>query len=57
MEDIHAMELTAFDCLITDSKLQMIKAAIPYIPTKGQGFISMYVKIMELNNTLHIFQK
>ena len=57
MEEMHTMELTAFDSLITDSNLQMIKAAIPYIPSNGQGFISMYVKFMELNNTIHIFQK
>ncbi len=57
MEEIHTMELTAFDSLITDSTLQMIKSAIPYIPSKGQGFISLYVKFIELTNTIHIFQK
>ncbi|NLZ81265.1 MAG: hypothetical protein GX913_05625 [Clostridiales bacterium] len=57
MEEIHTMELTAFDSLITDSNLQMIKAAIPYIPANGQGFISMYVKFIELSNTINIFQK
>lgn len=57
MEKIHTMELTAFDSLISDSNLQMIKAAIPYIPNKSQVFISMYVKFMELSNTIHIFQK
>lgn len=57
MDEIHTMELTAFDSLISDDSLQMIKAAIPYIPTKGQGFISTYVKFMELNNTIRIFQR
>lgn len=56
MKEIHTMELTAFDSLITDSKLQMLKAAIPYIPANGQGFISMYVKFIELSKTIHIFQ-
>ena len=47
-------ELTDFDALICDSRLQMMKALIPFIPAREQKFISVYVKYIELTKTLDL---
>lgn len=50
-------ELTDFDSLICDPHLQMLKAAIPYIPASGQQVLSLYVKSQELSNTMKLLQR
>ncbi|MBO5278540.1 MAG: hypothetical protein J6B06_03490 [Lachnospiraceae bacterium] len=50
-------ELTDFDNLICDPHLQMLKAAIPYIPASGQQVLSLYVKSLELSNTMKLLQR
>lgn len=50
-------ELTDFDSLICDHHLQMLKAAIPYLPSQGQQFLSVYAKSMELSKTLSLLHK
>lgn len=50
-------ELTDFDSLICDPHLQMLKAAIPYIPANGQQVLSLYVKSLELSNTMKLLQR
>ena len=52
-ETSHPM--TPFDEMVGDDKTQMLKAAIPYLPRQGQQFLSTYVKIVELRNTLSMF--
>lgn len=55
MEDTtHPM--TPFDEMIGDERLQMLKAALPYLPRSGQQFLSLYVKTMELKSTFSLFQ-
>jgi len=47
-------ELTDFDALICDSRLQMMKALIPFIPAREQKFLSVYVKYIELTKTMEL---
>lgn len=47
-------ELTDFDALICDSRLQMMKALIPFIPAREQKFLSVYVKYTELAKTMEL---
>ena len=41
---------TPLDALISQDSLQIIKAAIPYMPLKSQQFLSIYAKVKELSN-------
>lgn len=50
-------ELTEFDALVSDNHLQMMKAAIPYIPISQQQALSVYIKFLELANTFKLVQK
>ena len=47
---------TFFDQMITDENGQMLKAMIPYLPSSGQRFLSVYTKVRELQNTMSLFQ-
>ncbi|MDO4267557.1 MAG: hypothetical protein Q4C73_03710 [Eubacteriales bacterium] len=49
------LRLTEFDYMIADPHLQMIKAAIPYMPVSQQRTLSLMVKIQELNRTRMMF--
>ena len=53
-KDIH---LTEFDYLTADPKLQMIKAALPYMPVPQQKIICLLVKMQELNHARAIFSE
>lgn len=57
MNSGEGISATMFDSIISDKKLQIIKAAIPYIPIGEQKFISIYVKLEELRNTMDIFKQ
>lgn len=46
-----------FDSIVSARQLQIMKAAIPYIPTGEQKFISMFVKLRELMNTYQLFNR
>lgn len=46
---------TPLDALISQDSLQIIKAAIPYMPLKSQQFLSIYAKVKELSNTISFF--
>lgn len=50
-------ELTEFDGLICDHHLQMMKAAIPYMPASGQQMLSLYAKSLELSNTIRLLRR
>ena len=43
----NQFKLTDFDYLTADPKLQMLKAAIPYLPVSQQRAVSLLVKIQE----------
>lgn len=46
---------TALDQMVCSDKNQLIKAAIPYLPLKGQQILSIYTKARELSNTMTLF--
>lgn len=46
---------TALDQMVCSDSGQLLKAAVPYLPPRGQQVISLYSKIMELKNTLSLF--
>jgi hypothetical protein len=48
---------TDFDSVVSAKQLRIMKAAIPYIPTGQQRFISVYVKLRELMNTFELFNQ
>ena len=47
--------LTDLDYAIGDRRMQMLKAAIPYLPASGRQILSVYEKAMELKNTISLF--
>ena len=47
---------TALDEMVESDQNQMLKAMIPYLPSSGQQFLSMYTKVQELQNTIALFQ-
>ena len=49
------VRLTDFDYLLADPHLQMVKAAIPYMQQPMQRFLSMVIKMQELNRTMNLF--
>ena len=57
MTNEPTMKLTDFDYLIGDHHLQLVKAAIPYVPVTGQRFLSLFVKLRELQRTVSLFRE
>ena len=49
------VRLPDFDYLLADPHLQMVKAAIPYMQQPVQRFLSMMIKLQELNRTMSLF--
>lgn len=47
---------TTLDQMVGSDQDQMIKAAIPYLPPKGQQILSVYEKTKELSNTISLFK-
>ena len=56
MEDINNDSVTMFDKHVQTKKIQMLKAAIPYINISSQKALSIYVKAIELVNTMNFFK-
>lgn len=52
----NGIRLTDFDYLLADPHLQMIKAAIPYMQVPQQRFLSMMIKVQELQRTMDLFR-
>lgn len=48
--------LTPLDAMLSQDSLQVLKAAVPYMPSKSQQFLSVYAKMMELSNTIAFFR-
>lgn len=46
---------TALDQMTDTEESRLLKAAIPYLPPRGQQLLSVYAKTMELSNTLALF--
>lgn len=49
-------DITSFDSFIQDNQLHILKTALPYINISEQRFLSVYVKLLELKNTIHFYQ-
>lgn len=47
---------TALDEMVESDRNQMLKAMIPYLPSSGQRFLSVYTKAQELQNTMSLFR-
>lgn len=54
MDQEHISQ-TTLDQMVSNDKSQMLKAAVPYLPPKGQQILSLYAKIQELKNTMELF--
>lgn len=54
MEDSY--QATDFDQQTTNRHLQVLKAAIPYMPVSQQKTMSFLIKFQELQNAMHLFQ-
>lgn len=44
------------DEMVNEDPVQVLKAALPYLPASGQSFISIFAKFLELQNTIRLFQ-
>lgn len=56
MSEQQDIKLTDLDYLIGSHHLQMMKAALPYMNVSEQRFISIFVKMNELNKTMELFK-
>lgn len=57
MAEENTPKMTPFDCKVAGHRLQMVKAAIPYLPPSEQKMIGVFVKFQELQNTIEYFRR
>lgn len=43
------------DEMVSEDSVQLLKAALPYIPSSRQPVISVFAKFLELQNTIRLF--
>lgn len=55
MEQETQKNITALDSLIQDRQLQMMKASLPYINNSAQKTMAFFIKFLELERTISIF--
>lgn len=56
MEKKTPRPMTPFDELVTSQELQMIKLLLPYTPSSNQQFIGVFIKFLELKDTISLFR-
>lgn len=56
MNEDHSTQRTAIDQIADGDGLQMYKAAVPYLPVPLQKYVSLFIKIQEMQNLLSFFQ-
>lgn len=49
--------MTALDEMISGDSLQMMKAAVPYLSPRAAGFVAVFSKMQELQNTLRLYRQ
>lgn len=49
--------LTPLDSMVSQDSLQVLKAAVPYLPARSRQLLSVYAKILELSNTISFFRR
>lgn len=55
--DKKDMEIvTPFDQLTSSANLRMMKLMIPYVAPESQRFLAVYIRFMELQNTIRFFE-
>jgi hypothetical protein len=57
MEKKPPKPMIPFDELVNPPTLQMLKLFLPYTPASNQQFLGIFVKFLELNETISFFQK
>lgn len=57
MENITPTPQTAVDRIADGGNLQMMKAAIPYLPPAIQKGMSLYAKLLELQNLMTYYNQ
>lgn len=57
MDDNHILPMTTLDQMICDDQLQALKAAVPYMPSRSQAFLSVFLKVLEVQKTISLFQQ
>ena len=55
MNEDTTQSMTPLDSMVSQESIQVLKAAIPYFSGKSQQILSIYAKMMELSNTISIF--
>ena len=45
------------DEMIAEDPIEILKAAMPYLPKNGQRFASVYAKVLELQGTIRLFSQ
>lgn len=52
------MESHSFlDEMVEEDSVQILKAALPYLPASNQSFVSIFAKFLELQNTIRLFRQ
>lgn len=49
--------MTALDEMISGDSLQMMKAAVPYMSPRAAGFLAVFAKMQELQNTVRLYRQ
>lgn len=55
MEETNNTSTTALDRIANGENLQMIKASVPFLPPAIQKSLSLYVKVMEIQNIMSFY--
>jgi len=55
MSEQNSETITILDQMISQDNIQIMKAALPYLPSSGQRSLSIFAKMMELQNTISLF--
>lgn len=55
MDEEKQPRMTVLDQMLAEDHLQMLKAAIPYLPFQAQRALALYSKLLELQHTATLF--
>ena len=56
MQDDISQMMTPFDLSVSSRTLQMLKILLPFLPPQNQRMMAIYIKFMELQNTITYFK-
>ena len=55
MSEQRSDNRTILDQMVSQDQIQVMKAALPYVPPSGQRFLSVMAKMMELQNIMNFY--